>query len=389
MLVLNRRYLCSSLLIALAAGASAFAAGPHKQQLSAEELFKRVSPSIFSIEIYEGGGLKVRASAVAAMSFLPASAHALTFSAFDKIVQANGTERAHETQWPLLELADGPRYDRERLPTDVVVTNAHILDGTAQDGRHETLCFVRKGKRLIPAQIVELDVKHDLMWLRAENLRAPKIPLRESSTLAPGEKAYAIGAPLGLEASITEGVISGIRHDDSGSIVQTSAAISPGSSGGGLFDSSGNLVGITRYSLRDGQNLNFAVPAEALTYLEESENSVMRRASGLADKKSSDGLNECLNAGAMASDSYRSALSKLCLAYYFFRIGEMTGAEQFTNEALTAYRLPYAHYALGLIFEKAGKTEDARNEFGTAYRMRPNDDLLAKAAEASQATKKK
>jgi hypothetical protein len=134
------RHFCCVLLFVLLAGAPELASCLHKQQLSAEDVFKKVSPSIFSIEIYEGGEVKVRASAVAAMSFLSSDDQALTFSAFDKIA-ARSNEKAHGSQWPLLEQAGSPSEDREGLPTDIVVTNCHVLDGAARDGRHETLYF--------------------------------------------------------------------------------------------------------------------------------------------------------------------------------------------------------------------------------------------------------
>jgi tetratricopeptide (TPR) repeat protein len=71
-----------------------------------------------------------------------------------------------------------------------------------------------------------------------------------------------MGAPEGLELTLSEGLISGLREFEGGLVVQTSAAISPGSSGGGLFDARGQLVGITTFYLKEGQNLNFALPGD-------------------------------------------------------------------------------------------------------------------------------
>ena len=80
--------------------------------------------------------------------------------------------------------------------------------------------------------------------------------------LLPGEKVFAIGAPHGLELSISEGIVAARRGDflfNPPVLIQTTAAISPGSSGGGLFDSKARLVGITSFRLKDAQNLNFAI----------------------------------------------------------------------------------------------------------------------------------
>ena len=76
-----------------------------------------------------------------------------------------------------------------------------------------------------------------------------------------GERVFAIGAPRGLELSMTEGIVSAKRGSplEPPMLLQTTAPISPGSSGGGLFDSKGRLVGITTFYIKDSQNLNFAV----------------------------------------------------------------------------------------------------------------------------------
>jgi len=136
-----------------------------------------------------------------------------------------------------------------------VVTNKHVIeDGVA--------LRVKQGSKTWPATLTHLDPDHDLCRLRAEGLKAPPVPVRLSSALAVGERVYAIGAPEGLELTLSEGLISGLREFEQVRLIQTSAAISPGSSGGGLFDAQGRLVGITTYFLKEGQNLNFALPGE-------------------------------------------------------------------------------------------------------------------------------
>ena len=80
---------------------------------------------------------------------------------------------------------------------------------------------------------------------------------------------YAIGAPQGLELSLSEGLVSGLRKDGGTTYIQTTAAISKGSSGGGLFDAQGRLVGITTMYVEGAQALNFAVPAEQIASVPE------------------------------------------------------------------------------------------------------------------------
>jgi Flp pilus assembly protein TadD len=144
-------------------------------------------------------------------------------------------------------------------PTEIV-TNRHVIeDGVAWR--------IRKDHRTWPAIITHLDGDHDLCQLKAEGLQAKAADIRKSSTLGVGERVYAIGAPEGLELTFSEGLVSGIREYHQGRVIQTSASISHGSSGGGLFDNSGKLIGITTFTLIEGQNLNFALPTEWISEL--------------------------------------------------------------------------------------------------------------------------
>jgi S1-C subfamily serine protease len=74
--------------------------------------------------------------------------------------------------------------------------------------------------------------------------------------------AFTGGAPSGLELTLGEGIASGSRGRTGERYVQTSAPLSPDSSGGGLFDARGTLIGITTFLIREGQSLNFAIAAE-------------------------------------------------------------------------------------------------------------------------------
>src|SRR5579875_882807 len=141
-----------------------------------------------------------------------------------------------------------------------VITNRHVIeDGVSFRVVHSA--------RKWPAKLMKVDPDHDLAELSVAGLDAPAVTVLDSSKLEVGETVYAIGAPEGLELTISEGLISGLRDFDKGRVIQTSAAISPGSSGGGLFDTQGRLVGITTFYLKEGQSLNFALPAEWTTAL--------------------------------------------------------------------------------------------------------------------------
>ena len=145
---------------------------------------------------------------------------------------------------------------------DQVVTNKHVVT----DG----ITFrVKRGARSWSAVVTHLDNAHDLSLLRVPGLEGEPVKLRESTTLKVGERVYALGAPAGLELSLSDGLLSGIRIQDQNRVIQTNAAISPGSSGGGLFDSRGYLVGVTTFYLEGTESLNFALPAEQIRDLQE------------------------------------------------------------------------------------------------------------------------
>ena len=100
-----------------------------------------------------------------------------------------------------------------------------------------------------------------------EEFNLPAVTTRSIEKLEIGERAYAIGAPRGLERTLSEGLVSGVIKEGGYSIVQTTAAISPGSSGGGLFDEKGSLIGVTTLYLRDSQSLNFAISTNEILAL--------------------------------------------------------------------------------------------------------------------------
>lgn len=112
------------------------------------------------------------------------------------------------------------------------------------------------------ATVVYAHEASDRCILRTAGKLRPVSAVRRSSELAVGERVYTIGNPSGLTKTLAEGLISGLRPLDGVNLVQTTAPISPGSSGGALIDTRGSLIGITTGYLKDAQNLNFAISAE-------------------------------------------------------------------------------------------------------------------------------
>lgn len=176
-------------------------------ELNSETLFAKLSPSIVRINVGSGGG---RPSAIGSGVVI------------------------------------GP---------GVVITNCHVAEAGAS-------LQVKSGDTSYNARIAVADQEHDLCKLDVPQLRAPAVAIGASRHLRTGQKVVAIGGPKGLDLTISEGIISSLRQVDDGTLIQTTAPVSPGSSGGGLFDMRGELVGIVTFQMSSGQNLNFAAPAE-------------------------------------------------------------------------------------------------------------------------------
>jgi S1-C subfamily serine protease len=142
-----------------------------------------------------------------------------------------------------------------------LVTNCHVVRGAIK-------LVLRQEKQEWPASVVRADPATDRCIVMAPGQSfAPVAGVRNYDSLEVGELVYTLGAPVGLELTLASGILSGRRQEDGRPFVQTSAPISPGSSGGGLFDARGNLVGVTTLVLagreRLNQALNFAIPADS------------------------------------------------------------------------------------------------------------------------------
>jgi hypothetical protein len=139
----------------------------------------------------------------------------------------------------------------------VAVTNFHVV-------KRSTRVTVTQGATTVEAKLMTFDEKRDLALLSFDGLERRPIAVATARALKVGDRVYAIGAPHSLELTLSDGLVSALREDAKGGAptIQTTAPISPGSSGGGLFDGHGRLVGITTFQSKDGQNLNFANPAE-------------------------------------------------------------------------------------------------------------------------------
>ena len=155
-----------------------------------------------------------------------------------------------------------------------IVTNAHVVQNATRvevelpaAGARGTSILKRRG-RIVGAQIVAIDTETDLAVLRVEARNLPALPFGDSDRLRPGQIVLAFGSPLGLQTSVTMGVVSAVARqltpEDPMIYIQTDAPINPGNSGGALVDTDGQLVGVNTliYSQSGGsEGIGFAAPS--------------------------------------------------------------------------------------------------------------------------------
>ena len=136
-----------------------------------------------------------------------------------------------------------------------IVTSLHVL-------RAATAVRVRltNGDIYMTSDVVEIDELKDIAIIRIKGFELPVVALGNSDVTEIGEEVVVISSPEGLTNSVSTGIVSGMRQLDTHRVFQISAPISQGSSGGAIFNSRGEVIGIATYVLRSGQNINFAVP---------------------------------------------------------------------------------------------------------------------------------
>jgi|SRR5215213_8810422 len=146
-------------------------------------------------------------------------------------------------------------------PLGYIATNAHVVTDAASITASVHLAEYDINAEYKDLKLMGLAQDKDIavLKLEAKNLPFFQIPFDDVPLPKVGQKVYAIGNPRGLENTLTDGIISGLRELVNQRLVQHSAPISPGSSGGPLIDEFGNLVGMNTFLLDKSQNLNFAV----------------------------------------------------------------------------------------------------------------------------------
>jgi S1-C subfamily serine protease len=143
-----------------------------------------------------------------------------------------------------------------------ILTNAHVVDGAT------SLTVTLDSGTKVPARVIGVDTVLDVALVRAEvSAPLPVARLGDSTTIKVGDEVVAIGNPIGLDQTMTRGIVSGLNRVLPGvsdeAMIQTDAPINPGNSGGPLVDRCGQVIGINTLISEDAQSIGFAVPINA------------------------------------------------------------------------------------------------------------------------------
>ncbi|MEK6875208.1 MAG: trypsin-like peptidase domain-containing protein [Nanoarchaeota archaeon] len=152
-------------------------------------------------------------------------------------------------------------------PDGYVVTNAHVLSGARK------VVIVNSNQETLEAQFIGYDADLDIALLKTPETGS-YLELANSDDVSVGEKVIAIGNPLGLQFSVSEGIVSAIDRpgpNDINAYIQTDAALNPGNSGGPLINKEGKVIGINNFKIGGGENLGFALESN---YLKEAINNI-------------------------------------------------------------------------------------------------------------------
>lgn len=259
------------------------------------------------------------------------------------------------------------------LPSGKAATNCHVVEAGAS-------YIVSRGKQSVRAVLYAEDRAKDICILDAAGIKGKPVKLGKAASLKVGAPVYAVGAPRGLELTLSNGIVAQLRGGPP-PLIQTTAAISPGSSGGGLFDGEGHLVGLTTLYIEGGQSLNFAMPVEWIGEVEpgrkivtkgHSENEWLKRAIALEKFKDWTGLLDWCLSWAQSEPESADAWFGIGVAYYNLKR---------YDDAIMAYRLSLsinpenaiAWYNLGVNYAILKRYDDEIEAYRQSLRINPEN----------------
>ena len=273
-----------------------------------------------------------------------------------------------------------------------IITNYHVLQG-ASSAEVKT----PDGKTYSITHIAAMSEQNDIIRLSVDIPSKYVRSLSLSTTLPEvGERIIVYGSPLGLENTVSDGIVSAVREiPDFGKIIQITAPISPGSSGSPVLNMKGEVIGIATFQMIEGQNLNFAIPSERIANLnlKKETSPYLKKYKISEENKDFDYAYKAINQARIFIDKeeYEEALSCLEIAtktdfllikmtaYYI--IGFCYNELGNHSKAIEAYKQAIhinpdylsAYSSLGGVYFGQGNFNEAVESFKQVIRINPND----------------
>ncbi len=305
------------------------------------------------------------------LSVLSVPVHALTPDrVFDKVKDSVVVVKSMDAQGKMKGFGSGVLISADR-----VATNCHVVKGGAS-------YQVGRGKQLVSATLYAEDGDKDICILDAKGITGQPAQLGKAANLKVGVPVYAVGAPQGLELSLSDGIVSQIRGGPP-PLIQTTAAVSPGSSGGGLFDGEGRLIGLTTLYLEGGQSLNFAMPVEWIGEIKPGHKEVARGRSQIEWLKRVLALSKLNDWQGLVDWCLKWTKSEPEDAEAWFHLGFAYSNIKRYNDAIEAYHQalridpknarPIIWVSLGVAYDGLKRYQDAIKAYRQAISINPED----------------
>lgn len=262
-----------------------------------------------------------------------------------------------------------------------LITNYHVLEGGVNaEAKLPSGAFYKLDDK---GPIVGISKKYDFAILRFDAENTPYARRGNSDEIVAGDSVITIGSPEGLESSVSAGVISNPRREfNDETFIQFTAPISPGSSGGGLFDKKGEVIGLTTAAITDEgvQNINFAIPINLVTAAERGEKTLTTgsaayyyaQAKFFEDSYDYDNAIKNYEKAVELDDEYAAAYLGLGSIYY--ERGQYDLEVENYQKAVAIQPDSYEfNYFLGTAYEDVGLYNKAVASYKKALEIKPDD----------------
>jgi tetratricopeptide (TPR) repeat protein len=266
----------------------------------------------------------------------------------------------------------------------IIVTNNHVISAWAEDPGNVLLIKLENGSYYPMEKILATDEDNDIAIFRVDGKDLPTVKLINNAGPNQGESVIVIGSPLGLEMTVSDGIVSSVR--DKGGVIQITAPISPGSSGSPVFNSKGEVVGVASFLFRGGQNLNFAISSSRIRKLLNDYRSRKKTGKLTAEDWAQKGVADFkLNRLDVAIDAFTKAIElkpdyaeayvTRGSVYYFSKndqqaIDDCTKAIELKPKNVMVYFM--AFFMRGNAYARSGDNQQAINDYTKAIKINPD-----------------